>query len=99
MKHRMVTDRMRRICVANAESERLALKWVLKNKELPQQARMLAMFRLAEMPKNTSFHRLFNMCVVTGRRRAVIPEFGISRHIFRSEALAGHIDGITKAHW
>ena len=99
MKPKMLTDLRRRIAAANAEPERIALRWITKNKELPQQARMLAMFKLAEMPLNTCFFRLRPRCVMTGRSRAVVKEFGVSRHVFREEALAGHIEGITKAHW
>ena len=95
----MMTDRMRRIAVAKAEPERIALRWITKTRELPQQVRMLAMFKLAEMPLNTCLFRLKLCCVVTGRARGVVRDYGVSRHVFREDALAGRIDGVSKSHW
>lgn len=99
LKPKMLTDITHRISVANHEPERMALRWITKNKELPQQARMLAMFKLAEMPASSSVFNLRAQCVVTGRRRAVVKEYGVSRHVFRDDALAGNIDGVQKAMW
>lgn len=99
LKPKMLTDLSRRITAANAEPSRLALRWLLKNKSLPAQARMLAMFKLAEMPRATSELAIKPQCVVTGRRRAVVAEYGVSRHVFREDALNGNIDGVQKAMW
>ena len=85
--------------MANAAPLRIALRWVYKNKTLPQQARTLAMLRLAEMPATTSQFRLKPMCVVTGRQRAVVSDYGVSRHIFHADALSGYIEGVQKAMW
>jgi small subunit ribosomal protein S14 len=98
-KPKMLTDIARRIAVANAEPTRMALRWLLKNKTIPAQARMLAMLQLAEMPALTGEFTLRAQCVVTGRRRAVVAEYGVSRHVFREDALKGYIDGVRKAMW
>lgn len=99
LKPKMLTDITRRITAANAEPCRMALRWILKSKELPAQARMLAMFKLAEMPRAASPLALRPQCVVTGRRKAVVKEYGVSRHVFREDALAGYIEGVQKAMW
>ncbi len=48
-------------------------------------------------PKFSS--RGYNRCSITGRRRAYIRKFGISRIQFREMALRGEIPGVTKASW
>jgi small subunit ribosomal protein S14 len=36
---------------------------------------------------------------MTGRSRAYMRKFGVSRIVFREMALAGKIPGVTKASW
>jgi small subunit ribosomal protein S14 len=43
--------------------------------------------------------RLSNRCRVSGRKRAYIREFQMSRLTFRELACAGLIPGVTKASW
>ncbi|MBM3880984.1 MAG: 30S ribosomal protein S14 [Verrucomicrobia bacterium] len=54
---------------------------------------------LAKLPRDASPARLVNRCRVTGRRRAFLRKFGISRLAFREMALAGLIPGVTKSSW
>jgi small subunit ribosomal protein S14 len=43
--------------------------------------------------------RAYNRCSLSGRRRAYLRKFGISRIQFREMALRGEIPGVTKASW
>lgn len=43
--------------------------------------------------------RAYNRCKISGRRRAYIRKFGVSRITFRELALRGEIPGVTKASW
>jgi small subunit ribosomal protein S14 len=43
--------------------------------------------------------RKYNRCNLSGRRRAYIRKFGISRIALRELALRGEIPGVTKASW
>jgi small subunit ribosomal protein S14 len=43
--------------------------------------------------------RKYNRCQISGRRRAYMRKFGVSRIQFREMALNGEIPGITKASW
>jgi small subunit ribosomal protein S14 len=43
--------------------------------------------------------REYNRCKITGRRRAFMRKFGLSRIQFREMALRGEIPGVTKASW
>ncbi len=54
---------------------------------------------LAQLPRDASPTRLVNRCQVSGRRRAFMRRFKISRITFRELASAGMIPGVTKSSW
>lgn len=54
---------------------------------------------LAGLPRNSSPTRLKNRCAETGRPRAYMRTFGLSRIAFREHASKGEIPGVTKASW
>ncbi len=54
---------------------------------------------LSQLPRNASPTRLVNRCQLTGRRRAFIRRFKLSRITFREMASAGLIPGVTKSSW
>lgn len=54
---------------------------------------------LAKLPRNSSPTRQTNRCTETGRSKAYIRKFGLSRNSFREHASKGEIPGITKASW
>ncbi len=54
---------------------------------------------LANLPKNSSPTRWKNRCSETGRSRAYMRTFGLSRISFREHASKGEIPGVTKASW
>jgi len=54
---------------------------------------------LTQLPRDASPTRVVNRCEVTGRRRAFIRRFKISRLTFRELASQGLIPGVTKSSW
>jgi small subunit ribosomal protein S14 len=54
---------------------------------------------LARLPRNSSPTRLKNRCAETGRPRAYMRTFGLSRIAFREHASKGEIPGVTKSSW
>ncbi len=54
---------------------------------------------LSKLPRDASPTRVVNRCAVTGRRRAFIRRFKMSRITFREMASQGMIPGVTKASW
>ena len=54
---------------------------------------------LTQLPRDASPTRLVNRCRVTGRRRAFMRRFQISRLTFRELAVSGMIPGVTKSSW
>lgn len=54
---------------------------------------------LARLPRNSSPTRWKNRCTETGRSRAYMRQFGLSRIAFREHASRGEVPGVTKASW
>lgn len=54
---------------------------------------------LQKLPRNSSKTRLHNRCMLTGRPKGYIRNFGISRITFREMASNGLIPGVKKASW
>jgi small subunit ribosomal protein S14 len=54
---------------------------------------------LHRLPRNSSPTRLKNRCAETGRPRAYMRTFGLSRLSFREHASKGEIPGVTKSSW
>lgn len=54
---------------------------------------------LAGLPRNSSPSRKTNRCFETGRARAYMRQFGLSRIAFRQHASKGEIPGVTKSSW
>jgi small subunit ribosomal protein S14 len=54
---------------------------------------------LQMLPKNSNPIRVHNRCMLTGRPRGYMRQFGISRITFREMASKGLIPGVKKASW
>lgn len=54
---------------------------------------------LQKLPRDASPTRVVNRCSITGRRRAFLRRFEISRITFRELASNGLIPGVTKSSW
>jgi len=82
------------------EKEKRKKKTVAKfaelRKELKEKNDYIA---LSQLPRDASPTRLVNRCQVTGRRRAFMRRFKLSRITFRELASKGEIPGVTKASW
>ena len=87
--------------------QRLVMKYskkraVLKklSKETTVLKEKLALHRkLQQLPRNSSFVRLHNRCLVTGRPKGYFRDFGLSRHVLREMAHQGLLPGVTKSSW
>lgn len=54
---------------------------------------------LGKLPRDSSPTRLTNRCEVTGRPRAYLRKFKMSRIAFREYAHKGQIPGVKKSSW
>ena len=80
----------------NARKKRTVDKYAALRAELKAKKDYVG---LTLLPRNASPTRLVNRCKVTGRRRAFIRRFELSRLTFREMALQGLIPGVTKSSW
>ncbi|NBX01310.1 30S ribosomal protein S14 [bacterium] len=85
--------------VAKYAAKRAELKKILANPQTTEEEFYAAQRKLAKLPRNSSRVRLKNRCSISGRPRAYIRKFGLSRITFRELALGGQIPGVTKASW
>ncbi|KAK9376839.1 mitochondrial 37S ribosomal protein uS14m [Lipomyces chichibuensis] len=96
---RIMRDNFKRHMAAEAEAERRALKHIVYNMTVPVRARIQAQLKLAVMPNYTRMNQTKNRCVVSGKGRAVLSEFKMSRHQFRMAAQNGELPGVKRATW
>ncbi len=86
-KSMIARDKKRQIMIAKYAAKRTELKAVGDGEGLQL------------LPRNSSPTRWKNRCMETGRPRAYMRRFGLSRIEFRSRASKGEIPGVTKASW
>ncbi|MDR1497758.1 MAG: 30S ribosomal protein S14 [Puniceicoccales bacterium] len=92
-------NKKRENLVAKHAEKRAKLKAILANPASNDEEFFDAQRRLAKLPRNSSKVRVRNRCAITGRPRAYIGKFGLSRLSFRELATSGRIPGVTKASW
>lgn len=80
----------------DAKRIKMIAKYAAKRAELKELGDLEG---LAKLPRNSSPTRRTNRCVETGRPRAFMRQFGLSRISFREHASKGEIPGVTKASW
>jgi small subunit ribosomal protein S14 len=85
--------------IAQYAGKRKALKAVMADPGTSDEDFYKAQAKLAKLPRNSSPIRARNRCSVTGRPRAYIRRFGLSRITFRELAVQGKIPGVTKSSW
>jgi small subunit ribosomal protein S14 len=84
--------------------------WIERNKRKKRTVEKYAALRaqlkserdyvgLSMLPRDASPTRVVNRCEATGRRRAFIRRFKLSRIAFRELASHGMIPGVTKSSW
>jgi small subunit ribosomal protein S14 len=94
----------------NLASSMAKTSWIERNKRKQKTVEKYAKLReelkakgdyvgLSMLPRDASPTRLVNRCRVSGRRRAFIRRFEMSRLTFREMASAGLIPGVTKSSW
>lgn len=84
------------IVARDAKRAKMIDKYAAKRKELKELGDQEG---LAKLPRNSSPTRRTNRCFETGRSRAYMRQFGLSRISFREHASKGEIPGVTKSSW
>lgn len=96
---RNIRDYKRRLLAAKYELRRKLYKAFCKDSDLPSDMRDKLRYKLSKLPRNSSFARVRNRCIFTGRPRSVYEFFRISRIVFRGLASRGSLMGIKKSSW
>jgi small subunit ribosomal protein S14 len=78
------------------KKQRLVAKYADLRKKLKEEGKWEV---LDTLPRNSSKIRLKNRCLLTGRPKGYMRDFGVCRVMFRKMANEGKIPGITKASW
>lgn len=95
----LMRNEKRKNLSAKWNDERKRLKAVIRSLTATASAKDEANRKLQAMPRNASPTRIRNRCQVSGRSRAFVRRFGLSRIAFREMALEGKIPGVRKASW
>jgi small subunit ribosomal protein S14 len=83
--------------VAKYAAKRAELKKIISSDDYD--AKEAAIIAMQKLPPNSNPIRMHNRCMLTGRPKGYIRQFGVSRINFREMALAGLIPGVKKASW
>jgi len=91
-------ERRKRLVEKYAERRR-ELKAILSSPKTTDDDFDRAQKALYALPRNSAPSRVRNRCSITGRCRAYMGKFGISRIMFRELASQGKLPGVTKSSW
>ena len=75
------------------------LKAIIADRDSDPEARIAAVFKLAEMPRNSSPTRIRLRCELTGRPRGNYRKFKLCRIQIRELGSKGQIPGLVKSSW
>lgn len=92
-------NKKREHLVEKYAAKRAELKRIMSDPNSSDDDFYAAQRKLTKLPRNSSKIRLRNRCSITGRPRAYLRKFGLSRLTFRELASDGKIPGVTKSSW
>ena len=89
----------RKQMAAKQAPKRKALADTVRSHKASDEEKRAAQVALQKLPRNGAMARVRNRCQMTGRSRAYVGTFGLSRIAFREMALQGLIPGVRTASW
>ena len=72
-------------------------KQIKKEESLSKRFQLQQKFQ--KLPRDSSYVRLHNRCLLSGRPKGFFRDFQLSRHFLREMALSGLLPGVQKASW
>jgi ribosomal protein S14 len=97
MEYLVAKDKKRRKSFETSESKRLLLKSLIVNQFLDKRVRNNCKNRLSKLPGY--YTQINNRCIYSGRARAIIKDFRVSRMFFKKLASFGYLRGVKKRSW
>jgi len=98
-KSSIARNKKRMLMAKKYAAKRAELKAIIANPESSDEEFYEAQRKLTKLPRNSSPVRVRNRCNITGRPRAYLRKFGLSRITFRELATKGQVPGVTKSSW
>ena len=92
-------EKRREKLVAKYASKRAALKAIISNPDVSFEEQQEAMFKLQQLPRDSSPVRQRNRCAISGRPRGFYRKFGLGRNKLREAAMRGDVPGLVKSSW
>jgi ribosomal protein S14 len=92
-------DKNRRKLILKYELKRVEYRSLIKDLSVPREIKKIYVEKLNKLPRNSSYVRSRNRCILTGRSRAVFRFCKLSRIALRDLASQGMITGMTKSSW
>jgi small subunit ribosomal protein S14 len=99
MENRNRKDAQRRASFIHVEQKRVLYKAMIKDRSLPQHVRFATCLKLTTLSRAHARVKIHNRCVLTGRSKAVLRHFKISRICMRELVALGSLPGVTKSSW
>ena len=96
---KLARNAQRKELVERYAQKRAALKATINSPKSTPEEKVQAVNALHKLPRNSSATRVRNRCNISGRPRAFLRHFGLSRIALRDMALNGLIPGVRKASW
>lgn len=96
---KLARNAQRKEMVERYAQKRAALKATINSPKSTPEEKLQAVNTLHKLPRNSSATRVRNRCNISGRPRAFLRHFGLSRIALRDMALNGLIPGVRKASW
>jgi len=98
-KSKLAKNARRAVLVERYAEKRAELVKVTHDPVASADDKLAAYAKLGKMPRDASATRYVNRCGVTGRPRAFMRRFGVSRIVFRELANQGLLPGVKKSSW
>ncbi|MEZ4424930.1 MAG: 30S ribosomal protein S14 [Gemmatimonadota bacterium] len=98
-KGKIEKNEKRQELVQRYAERRRALIAIMKDPDATSLEKREAQAKIRKMPRDASPVRVRNRCQFSGRPRAYLRRFGLSRIAFRDNALEGMIPGVRKSSW
>jgi small subunit ribosomal protein S14 len=95
----IIKDNKKRKLFYVHELKKRILKLLMVQQTIKSADKYKLMYLLNSYPRNSSFVRIRNRCILTGRGNGVLSFFRLSRIKFRDLASFGLLNGVKKSSW
>ncbi len=99
IKYQNYKDKVRRQKFLICENERLRIKSIMYNRNLPSSLRLFYAMKLAVLPTDGSQVRVKNRCLITNRGQSVYRLFHLSRITLKEFVGLNRLPGVRKSSW